>query len=106
MRKLLSKRAKANGNRGAVIMMVLLVSKLIQQGFDNNYFCVLMLRTAPSVAKVKEMCDEIAKFYMDRGLSLPSKSAIKTFSDECLSSYRDVKTLMKSAFSKPTKRGK
>ena len=67
--------------------------------FDNITFT-----TAPSLSKVKEMCDHIAKFYMDRGLDLPSKSAMKTFSDECRSNYRDVKNFMNSAFDKSTKR--
>ena len=98
MRKLLSKRAKANGNRGAIIMMVLLVSKLIQQGFDNNHFCVLMLRTAPSVAKVKEMCDEIAKFHLDHMLDFPSKDAITTFSEQCGSSFNKMNKRLKDAF--------
>ena len=57
----------------------------------------------PSDAQVKKLCDKVAKFYVDRGISFPSKSAMKAFSDECFSSYYDVESLMKSAFSLKSK---
>ena len=64
-----------------------------------QHHCItLLLRTAPSVSKVKEMCDQIAKFYMDHMLDFPVKDAITTFSEQCGSRFNKINKRLKNAF--------